>query len=214
MAITTYAELVAALDGSNGYLHRSDLTALVPDFIRLAETEINSDLQLLQQELEATLTATVGSRLMAQPERFGTPLALWCTTYSPRIEMIYRNAAELPVTENNAPSDFYTVDGSNIATENPADTAHTYTLRYVTALDLATTLTNTVLTNWPKTYLFGALLQSMAYTRDLSQAQFWQSEYDKAISKAMRDTNITKGKQALRCDQFLASSRTNIFRGF
>lgn len=213
MAISTYAQLVAALDGEDGYLHRSNLTDKIPDFITLAESEINSDLGVLDQETESTLTATVGSRLIAQPTRFGTPIALWCTTYSPRIEIGYRTAEQLPVTGTNGPARFYTVDGSNIATDNPADSAHTYTLRYIPKWDLATTSTNVVLTNWPKVYIFGVLLQSVAWTRDLSQVAYWQSEYDKAISKAESDSNATKGKQTLRCDPFFASGRSNIYRG-
>lgn len=213
MAITTYAQLVTALDGADGYLHRTDLTAKIPDFIRLAESEINSDLAALLQETESTLTATIGSRVMTAPTRFGTPLALWCTTYSPRTEIIYRNPTELPVTESNSPAIFYTVDAGNIATDNPADVAYTYTLRYIPEWDVATTLSNVVLTNWPKVYLFGALLQSVAYTRDLSQQQYWQSEYSKAVSKALQDSNATKSKQTLRCDPFFAGMRANIYRG-
>jgi hypothetical protein len=213
MALTTYAELVAALDGSTGYLHRSDLTARIPDFIKLAESEINSDLALLLQEVETTLTATVSSRQMAVPTRFGTPIALWCTTYSPRIEIVYRNASELPVSDTAGPAQFYTVDGDYIATDNLADVAYTYTLRYLTNFDLATTLTNTVLTNWPKIYLFGTLLQSIAYTRDLSQQGYWQSEYNAALAKAMKDTVATKSKQTLRIDPFFGARRNNVYRG-
>lgn len=213
MAITTYAQLVTALDGADGYLHRTDLTAKIPDFIRLAESEINSDLKTLLMETETTLTASIGSRLMAVPTRFGKPLALWCTTDSPRVEMIYRTPEDLPVTGDNAPSDFYTIDGAYVATENPADSAHTYTLRYLPVFDIATTLTNTVLTNWPKIYVFGALLQSVAWTRDLAQQGYWQSEYDKAIDKAMIDTNATKSKQTLRCDSFFSGQGSNIYRG-
>jgi len=213
MSITSYSELVAALDGSTGYLHRSDLTARIPDFITLAESEINSDLKLLLQETEATLTATVSSRQMAVPTRFGTPIALWCTTYSPRIEIMYRNAAELPVSDTAGPAQFYTIDGAFVATDNAADVAYTYTLRYLTNFDLATTLTNTVLTNWPKVYLFGALLQSIAFTRDYAQQQYWQAEYDRAIAKAMKDTVATKSKQTLRIDSFFAARRNNVYRG-
>lgn len=213
MAITTYAELVTALDGAGGYLHRTDLTVKIPDFIRLAESEINSDLSILDQETEATLTATVSSRNIAQPTRFGTPIALWCTTYSPRIEIVYRTAEQLPVTATNGPARFYTVDGANISTDNPADVAYTYTLRYIPKWDIATSLTNVVLTNWPKVYIFGTLLQSIPWTRDLSQQGYWQSEYDKAISKAQRDSNATKGKQTLRCDSFFSGQRSNIYRG-
>ena len=213
MAITTYAELVTALDGSAGYLHRKDLTARIPDFIKLAESEINSDLKLLLQETESTLTAMVASRQIAVPTRFGTPIALWCTTYSPRIEIVYRDAAELPVSDTSGPAQFYTIDGNYVATDNLADVAYTYTFRYLQNVDLETTLTNTVLTNWPKIYLFGALLQSVGYTRDYSNQVYWQAEYDKAVTKAMRDTNATKSKQTLRVDGFFAARRNNVYRG-
>lgn len=213
MAVTTYAELVAALDGASGYLHRTDLTAKIPDFIRLCEADLASDLRLLLAETETTLTATTGSRLMAVPTRFGTPLALWCTTYSPRLELTFRDTLDIPVTETNSPSSFYTVDGANIATEHPADSAHTYTLRYLPKWDIATTLTNTVLTNWPAVYIFGSLLKSVAFTRDISQQQYWQMEYDRAVQKAMRDTIRTKGKATLRSDAFFLSQRSNINRG-
>ena len=213
MAIASYAELVTALDGSSGYLHRSDLTARIPDFIKLAESEINSDLKLLLQETESTLTATVASRLIAVPTRFGTPIALWCTTYSPRIEIMYREASQLPVSDTSGPAQFYTIDGAYVATDNAADVAYTYTFRYLTNVDLETTLTNTVLTNWPKIYLFGALLQSIAFTRDYANQGYWQNEYDKAVMKAMRDTNATKSKQTLRVDSFFGARRNNIYRG-
>lgn len=213
MAVTTYAELVTALDGSTGYLHRSDLTAKIPDFIRLCEADLASDLRLLLAETETTITASIGSRLMAVPTRFGTPLALWCTTYSPRAELTFNDTLDMPVTESNGPSSYYTVDGAYIATENPADSAYTYTLRYLPKWDIATTSTNTVLTNWPGCYVYGTLLASIPYTRDMSQQGLWQSEYNKSIAKAMRDTLRTKGKAALRCDDHFIGQRANINRG-
>lgn len=212
MAITTYTELVAALDGQSGYLHRSDLTAKIPDFIRLAESKINRKLRLLLQELETTLTATIGSRLMAVPTRFGTPIALWCTTYLPREELIYINPERLEVTDSNSASDYYTVDGGNIATENPADIAYTYTLRYLTTFDLASTSTNTVLTDYPDVYIYGALAESVSLTQDFESLALWQGRFDQAIKEAISDTNATKSKAMLRTE--FAGSRPNIIRGY
>lgn len=211
MALTTYAELVAALDGTTGYLHRGDLTAKIPDFIKLAESKINRKLKLLLQEAEATLTAVVGSRLMAVPTRFGTPIALWCTTYPPRKEVIFRDSADLPVTDTSSASDYYTVDGAYIATENPADIAYTYTLRYLTRFDLATTLTNVVLSDYPDVYLYGTLLASVSYTGDQSNAQTWNGLYENALKEAVTHTIATKGKAMLRTD--FGAARSNILRG-
>jgi hypothetical protein len=212
MSIATYSELVTALDGQTGYLHRGDITALIPDWIKIAESRINRKLRILQQETDATLAATIGSRLMAQPTRFGSPVALWLTTYQPRIELRYRTPSDIPVTEFNGSSDYYTVDGDNIATENPADQAYAYTLRYWTKFDLATTLTNTVLTNYPDIYIYGALVASVAWTQDMTQLQFWAQQRDEAMAEAMADTRKTKGKAVLRTE--FGGSRPNIMRGF
>ena len=87
MPFTTYAELNTAIAGR---LHRSDLTASIPDYITLAEKSLNRTLQLTNQELETTLTATIGSRSLTLPSGFARPLALYLTTYLPRTELEYR----------------------------------------------------------------------------------------------------------------------------
>lgn len=210
--ITTYAELVTALDGTSGYLHRTDLTAKIPDFIKLAESKINRKLRLLLGETESTLTATIGSRLMAVPTRFGSPIELWDTTNEPRTEMLFMQPDLLPVTTTNGASEYYTVDGAFIATENPADVAYTYTLRYQTKFNLETTSTNTILDNYPDIYVYGALLASIPFTRDYKNFDVWNALYNNAIDEAMTDSNVTRRKALLRTE--FAGSRPNILRGY
>ncbi len=210
--ITTYAELVTALDGTSGYLHRTDLTAKIPDFIKLAESKINRKLRLLLGETESTLTATIGSRLMAVPTRFGAPIELWDTTNEPRTKMLFMQPDLLPVTTTNGASEYYTVDGTFIATENPADVAYTYTLRYQTKFNLETTSTNTVLDNYPDIYVYGALLASIPFTRDYKNFDVWSALYNNAIDEAMTDSNVTRRKALLRTE--FAGSRPNILRGY
>lgn len=212
MSITTYTELVAALDGASGYLHRTDLTAKIPDFIKIAESRINRKLRVLLQETEATLTASIGSRLMAQPSDFAQPIELWLTTYQPRLGLTYVNPEGLPVTTWNSSSQYYTVDGTNIATENPADQAYTYTLRYLKTFNLASTSTNTVLTDFPDIYIYGALVASVPYTRDDSQLVLWNNLFEQAMKEAISDTNATKSKANLRTE--FSHDRPNIFRGY
>lgn len=210
--ITTYAELVTALDGTSGYLHRTDLTAKIPDFIKLAESKINRKLRLLLGETESTLTATIGSRLMAVPTRFGSPIELWDTTNEPRTKMLFMQPDLLPVTTTNGASEYYTVDGAFIATENPADVAYTYTLRYQTKFNLETTSTNTILDNYPDIYVYGALLASIPFTRDYKNFDVWSALYNNAIDEAMTDSNVTRRKALLRTE--FAGSRPNILRGY
>ena len=210
--ITTYAELVTALDGTSGYLHRTDLTAKIPDFIKLAESKINRKLLLLLGETESTLTATIGSRLIAVPTRFGSPIELWDTTDEPRTKMLFMQPDLLPVTTTNGASEYYTVDGAFIATENPADVAYTYTLRYQTKFNIETTSTNTILDNYPDIYVYGALLASIPFTRDYKNFDVWSALYNNAIDEAMTDSNVTRRKALLRTE--FAGSRPNILRGY
>jgi len=215
MSITTYTELVAALDGADGYLHRTNLTAKIPDFIRLAESRMNRRLKLLLQETETTLTAVVGSRsgaTMAVPSLFSQPIALWQTTYLPRTELYYMTAEALPVTTSNGASTFFTVDGAYIATENPADQAYTYLLRYLTGFNIASTSTNTVLTNYPDVYVYGALAESVPYTGNVDMQQMWEAKFDAGIREAISDTTATKGRMTLRTDR--AVQRPRIIRGY
>ena len=51
MALTTYSELQAAVAS---WLHRDDLTAQIPDFIRLAEADMQVRAKLSQWETEAS----------------------------------------------------------------------------------------------------------------------------------------------------------------
>ena len=196
----------------SGYLHRTDLTAKIPDFIKLAESKINRKLRLLLGETESTLTATIGSRLMAVPTRFGSPIELWDTTNEPRTKMLYMQPDLLSVTTTNGASEYYTVDGAFIATENPADVAYTYTLRYQTKFNLETTSTNTILDNYPDIYVYGALLASIPFTRDYKNFDVWNALYSNAIDEAMTDSNVTRRKALLRTE--FAGSRPNILRGY
>lgn len=197
MSITTYTELKAAVAT---WSLRTDLTAQIIDFITLAESRINRKLALLLQETESTLTATPSSRLISVPTRFASPLGLWMTTYQPRQQLEYRLPSQLPVTSYNGTSFFYTVSGANIETENPADQAYTYNLRYLINFDIEATSTNLLLTNYPDIYLFGALLESAPYMRDTAALPMWQNRFDLAVKEAMNESNRTKSRASLRTD--------------
>ncbi len=64
MAITTYTELQAAIAS---WLNRGDLTAQIPDFIALAEADINAQFDIRSIETDQALTAVVSSRFVPLP---------------------------------------------------------------------------------------------------------------------------------------------------
>ena len=55
MAFTTYSELKTTVAN---YLGRSDLTSVIPDFIRLAETRLQRELRTRQMLNSATASMT------------------------------------------------------------------------------------------------------------------------------------------------------------
>jgi len=211
MALANFTDLKAAIAS---WLHRSDLTAQIPDFIALAESRLNRRLSLLQQETEATLTATVSSRLMTRPADMGNPLALWLTTYQPRTSMTFVTPQQLPVTDFSGQSDYWTVTDTAIEVENPADLAYTYTLRYVALYDLASTSTNRLLTEYPDAYLFGALSEAAPYIRDANSVRLWAQKFELAIREAMSDSQRNKSIASLRTDLPGTVRGGNILRGY
>lgn len=70
MAITTYSELKTALAN---WSKRTDLTAMMGDFIALAESRIQRSLLARAQEVETELTMAPGSRYVALPSDFDSP---------------------------------------------------------------------------------------------------------------------------------------------
>lgn len=213
MAFTTYTELKAAIAAraSPGGASAA-LTALIPDFITLAEKRLNHVLNLTEQELEATLTATTSSRSLTLPSGFGSPIALYLTTYLPRIELEYRLPTEMQYYSGNGAARNWTIDGSTISTDSPADQAYTYTLRYVAEYDIATTSTNNLLTKYPETYFYGALIEAFVHSRDDKGLAFASARYAQAVQECKDDSNANR-KLAKLTTEISGSGHSRIITG-
>lgn len=209
MALTTYSELQAAIAAR---LVRTDLTSLIVDFIALAEKSLNHTLGLSAQETETTLTAVVGSRSLTTPSLFGAPVALYLTTYLPRYEIGYQLPTDMQVYSDNGQASAWTIDGSTIKTDRPADIAYTYALRYVAEFDIAATTTNTLLTNYPDLYLFGALIEAADHIRDDAAMARYQVRYARALQECQNNENQNRSIARLSTD-FGSKQKHNIITG-
>ena len=209
MALGTYIQLKAALETR---LHRSNLTAQIVDYITLAEKRINRTLRLVAAEVEVAKTATVSSRTMTLPSDFGKPVALYLTTYLPRMELVYKLPAEIQVLSANGPPSYWTIDGANIATDAPANIAYTYSFRYASEYDLATTSTNTLLTKYPDLYFYGALIEAADDLKDIPAFQRYERRYSQALQEALNDSNSTRAIATLSTD-IGGTLRQNIISG-
>ena len=183
MALGTYSGLQASVAD---FLERADLTAVIPDFIALAEADINSQFNLRDGDQNADLTAVVGSRFIALPTGFREGQNLWIVWTYGRGDPLRFVLPELLITYT-APGRPLTwcIDGTNVAFERPFDQAYSLTLRTSNGVRLSdASPTNLLLTNYPNVYLYGALREAATYLKDSEALQIWSAKYQDAITMA------------------------------
>lgn len=159
MAIATYAQLRTAVAG---WINRTDLTAVIPDFVLLAEASIRRDIRARDQltNYTATLTteaATLPADLLeirnVKSTVCGYPKVLEFVA-----ESIYDSQPEA------AEATFFTVDGNTIKVQGGSECVINYWAKYDAFS--ADADTNWLLTNSPDVYLFASLVEANDYLRD------------------------------------------------
>lgn len=180
MPLSTYAELRASVAG---WLHRDSLTDVIPDFIRMAELEINRRLRIVPQEVVADLECIPGSRSVPLPADFGSPVGLWDTHVEPRQPLVMVPAANLPIDDSlSTVPRYWGVDGATIAFNCKADQAYSLQLRYLQNLFLSDDApTNTLFARAPDLYLYGALAQSAPYLQHDARLPMWQATFERLL---------------------------------
>lgn len=206
--ITNYTTLQAAI---TNWLHRNDLTTVIPDFISLAESRINRLLSARGTEIDAVLTATAGSAFIDLPADFGSSIALWFESVSPRRLLIFKTPSELDYVAVESVPNYWAVNGSQIQLDRLASEAYSLRLRYLQNLAIASTDTNYVLTNYPDIYLYGALIESAGFIGDDNRIGVWQQKFEQALIEAQSNENTVK-KIAL-VTEASSKNRFNILEG-
>lgn len=217
MALTTYTTLSAAIAS---WLERSDLTSQIPDFISLTESRLNRMLNIRSAETTATLTGVTSSRTIALPTGFREPLNLWRVPSSGQRDPLRMVPADLmTVDTTSGQPEQWSIDGANVAFERPCDQAYSFALRYMGALDLATTLTNLVLTQYPDLYLFGACCEAGPFLRDGELLAMFDARFQAALSEAKSKESRIKSMVTLSSEVSEIAGRDrrssfNINRGY
>jgi hypothetical protein len=156
MALTNYTDLVAAI---NGWLNRSDMTAIAPDLIALAEAEFNRRLRTI--EMEGRATATLAGEAIALPADFmGLRSISVDNTFFEQISA--QELFDIP-TSARLPRFVAVTDGQFFF--RPAPASGTVKIDYyqkIPALTVANP-TNWLMTKHPDLYLFAALAQAEFY---------------------------------------------------
>ncbi|MBT9571105.1 MAG: hypothetical protein IV106_08355 [Pseudomonas umsongensis] len=182
MSITTYAELQASVAN---WLNRSDLTANIPDFITLAESQLSRDLKARGMETKVTLSTVAGTKTVALPTDLLEMRRLQVAgTYNQPLS--YRSPDELSIdfADNSSGQPVvFTVIGANAELAPIPDAVYSLELTYmqrIPALTVSNT-TNWLLTNWPDAYLWASLLAATPFIMNDARLAVWTQLYTQAV---------------------------------
>jgi len=188
MAISTYSALKTAIAD---WLHRTDMTTYLDDFIDMAEAEMNRELRMSEMESRATITASdeyvpmpTGALEIRNIQVNGT------YTYT----VTYKPPAQMDLDNQGATGDpkFYTIIGNEFQLY-PVPSSSVLEVAYykaITPLD-STNTTNFMLTSHPSVYLHGCLAQACIWARDFEGAQMHGQEFNRLLAQ-LNETSTRK----------------------
>ena len=193
MALANYTDLQASLAN---WLHRTDLTAMIPDFITLAEARIARDLRLRSQVTSATLGTTAGVRAVDLPTGW-LEFENVTLTGNPDKQLTYLNIQHLdtrfPGNDYTGSPYFYSIEGSQILFGPIPDSVYSVPILFYKRFDpLATTATNWLLTNHPSIYLFGSLAEAAPFLQQDERVAMWESKYKADIDSLQTSDDMAQ----------------------
>lgn len=183
MALTTYAELKTSI---GDWLNRSDLTSVIPDFISLAEAQIERTLRARQMIVRAN--ASFDAQYGAVPADFLETKSLKLTSTNPQtpLEFLSIDALDQKAAEYTASGKprFFGVVGGQLRIVPTPDSTYTTELTYYAKLSKLSTsnTSNWLLSSSPDIYLYGSLLQAAPYLQDDARIQTWATLYERALN--------------------------------
>ena len=184
MALSTYDELFESIVS---WSHRGDINLLIPDFIALAEVEMynNEGWQLETRDMEFVSTAPTSGKYLELPPNFEKARSVQIETGSGLCDLKFRAPEQLMRVSGTGLPRYFSVVGNELEFNVTPDSAYTIQMQYYKKPDPITPAnqTNSVLTNHPNIYLFGALHQLF----------MWAEEQDEAVKYFAKMQSVIRG---------------------
>lgn len=183
MSLTNYSDLQTTIAS---YLARSDLTAMIPDFIRLAETRLRRELRIRQMLKVSTTSATAGDSTIELPSDFLQMRDLHLDT-NPVTSLEYLSPSALfrnsRTTQSGLPHQ-YTVLAEEFQLSPVPDSNYTLSMLYYSAPPFLSNsnTTNAFTTTCPDLLLYGALGEAEPYIMNDARLQTWATLYDRGVT--------------------------------
>lgn len=181
MAFDTYTGLKATVAS---FLGRSDVSAQIPDFIRLAELTIQQRLRLLGFEAVLSSTLAAGSELLPLPAGCLEPVMLRIDT-TPPLVVLRVSPTELARRQREASGvpQAMVQQGTSLRLAPVPDAAYAYTLTYQPRI---TPLSDDAQTSWltdnaANVLLFGALAEAQPFIFNDERVALWNAKFERAI---------------------------------
>jgi hypothetical protein len=172
MAISTYADLLAALEN---HLDRSDLASRLPEFVVLGEARIGREVKARQMEQRVSTTPT--APYVNLPSDFVSIRGVRITGSTIGwLDYITPDAffSGFP-SSNSGQSNKYTIFGDELVF--PVTPSGDVELWYFKKLTDLATANNTLFTSNPDLYLYAALAHSAPYLKDDKRIAVWEGLY-------------------------------------
>lgn len=186
----TYTGLQASIAS---WLHRSDMTAIIPDLVILAEARIARDLRLRRQITNTMLSTIAATQAVALPSDFLELENLSVVSGGVNRQLNYINIEGMnikyPDGSYSGVPVVYGFEGNNILLGPTPDAIYSLDAYYYARFAaLAVTPANWLLTNHPNIYLYGALAEAGDWTQDDKNIAKWESKYQSGI-KDLQDAD-------------------------
>lgn len=205
MALTTYTQLQASVAD---WLNRTDLTAEIPDFISLAEAQMERTLRTRQMLTRSAIT--IAAEYVNAPADFLETRLLKLTSTNPDTPLSFMTMDGLDDVATRHPGsgrpEFFGVVGTQFRFVPTPDTSYTGELVYFANLNKlsASVSTNFLLTSSPDAYLYGSLLQAAPYLQDDGRIPVWAGLYERALT----DLQVADDRGATSGGKLLARAKT------
>lgn len=184
MALSTYAELQTSIAS---WMVRDDIATIIPDFIALAEADMNAVIRARQNTTYATVTfASTGYASLPTGYRAPRTMRLSGSPGYDLESVTLDRMAELLASSSVAGNpEAFAVDGENFRCyPTPSSDTDAICHYYRTVPALADDNTsNWVLAGHPHVYLFGALAHGFAWHDDTENESKFRAKFERAMQR-------------------------------
>jgi hypothetical protein len=207
-----------------GFLNRTDLTARIPDFIVLAEAQMQrrfvsrvKDGLSIPRRLVTTSTPALAlaAEFSTLPTDYVGAKSFTITGADASVkELQYISpdelASEKAINRWRGAPKYYTILGLQLQIYPVADQAYTSSFVYLARITPIATSPNWILVDHPDAYLYGALTQSAPYLKNDARLSVWGTLFTAAVDDICEADPMPSDKMTLRTDIPLSDRRLRL----